>query len=348
MPATREVVSKPVALPGVVPLPENRSAIIAARRVLRRLFDGKPLVTPVYLHGPAGTGKSVVVAAMLRAITAHPAGLTARVVAARELPRPKADAADDEATAALGELVSLDFLAVEDAQYLPARSAFAFADVLDRRTARRRVTLVTASAGPAQLPKLPRRLTSRLAAGLVVALTPLGRDSRRELLTRRAAELMVSLDAETVESLLTRTAGQGVRPMLGALASLVGGKTSRTGTVPPAAPLSADRADDLNFAEGSPDPAAPITLLVGKVAAAYGITVKELLGPSRRREFLLPRQVTMYLARESTGLSLPKIGVALGGRDHTTVLHAWHRIRVLLASDERLAATVAELRASLQ
>ena len=86
--------------------------------------------------------------------------------------------------------------------------------------------------------------------------------------------------------------------------------------------------------------------IMKRVAAAFGVTEKELLGISRLRRVLVPRQVAMYLARELSGLSLPRIGAAFG-RDHTTVLHAFCKVNEALASDERLAATVRQLRREL-
>ena len=336
------------AWPGVVGVPENLSALVAAGRVVGRLSaagksptDGTPLV----LHGPAGTGKTLLVGAMLRRVAGLPGGLTARAVAARELPRPRADDPDGEAATAFAELLALDFVAVEDVQHLPMRSVAALIELIDHRAARRRVTVLTASAGPANLGKFPRRLTSRLAAGLVVQLEPLGRAARGELLRHKAGELGLPLAACGVSALLDMTAGAGVRPMLGALATL---KTLAASAKRPADALDATTVKHL-LQNGQLEVAvSPMARLVERVAAVYAIPVKELLGRSRRADALVPRQVAMYLARETTKLSLPKIGAALGGRDHTTVLHAWRKVTALATTDDRLARTLRELTAELQ
>ena len=334
--------------PGVVCLPENRSALVAARRVLRQLTDpGKARAggAPVLFHGPAGTGKTLLVGAMLRAVAEHPSGLTARTIAARELPRRRPDDPGGEAATGFAELLALDFLAVDDVQHLPARGVSSLIELLDHRAARRRVTVLTANAGPAHLDKFPRRLTSRLAAGLVVQMEPLGRVARGELLRWKAGELGLALAADGVEAVLDLTAGAGVRPMLGALATL----TTLTATAKrPADALDAETVK-LWLQNGQLEVAvSPMTRLVQRVAAVYAIPVKDLLGPSRRQNVLVPRQVAMYLARETTTLSLPKIGAALGGRDHTTVLHAWRKVAALATTDDRLARTLRELTAELQ
>ena len=334
--------------PGVVPLPENHSALVAAGLTLRQLTavvksptDG----TPLLLHGPAGTGKTLLVTAMLRRVADLPGGLTARALAARELPRRRADDPGGEAATAFAEFLALDFVAIDDVQHLPLRSVAALIELIDHRAARRRVTVLTANAGPAHLGKFPRRLTSRLAAGLVVQMEPLGRAARGELLTSKACELGLALAADGVSALLDMTAGAGVRPMLGALATL---RTLAASAKRPADALDATTVN-LLLQNGHLELAAsPMTRLVERVAAAYAIPVQELLGRSRRADALLPRQVAMYLARETTKLSLPKIGAALGGRDHTTVLHAWRKVAELATTDDRLARTLRELTAELQ
>ena len=89
-----------------------------------------------------------------------------------------------------------------------------------------------------------------------------------------------------------------------------------------------------------------VSAIVKRVAVAFGVDEKAMLGASRLRGVLKPRQVAMYLARELTGLSLPRIGAAFGGRDHTTVLHSCRKVEEELANDVALAKQVSELRAN--
>jgi chromosomal replication initiator protein len=89
-----------------------------------------------------------------------------------------------------------------------------------------------------------------------------------------------------------------------------------------------------------------VSTIVKRVAAAFGLSEKELLGTSRLRGVLRPRQIAMYLSRELTGLSLPRIGAAFD-RDHTTVLHACRKVEEKIGEDASLARQVNELRATL-
>jgi chromosomal replication initiator protein len=83
------------------------------------------------------------------------------------------------------------------------------------------------------------------------------------------------------------------------------------------------------------------------VAAAFGIDAKELLGKDRSREIALPRQVAMYLMREEANFSLPQIGEALGGRDHTTVMYGCDKIADLIERDDRLRRQLIQIREQL-
>ena len=91
-------------------------------------------------------------------------------------------------------------------------------------------------------------------------------------------------------------------------------------------------------------PPASISTIKTEVARTFGVGVHELENARRARAVARPRQVAMYLAREMTPRSLPEIGRAFGGRDHTTVMHAVRRVEALMACDPKLKATVERLR----
>lgn len=325
----------PAAWADLVAVPENRSAVRAARRLARALTaPGRPVTpfAPLVLHGPPGTGKSAVAAALVRTVIAGPAVRTAQTLPANDLDDPDADFAD---------LRAADLLVLEDLQHLPPRAADGVCRLLDARTARRRPTVVTANAGPAKLTALPRRLTSRLAAGLVVQLEPLSAASRRRVLDHLADRRGLRLTPDALAWLADRPTGGGVRPLLGVLEKLKVTARTRPGPLDRAAVEDALADPDAN--NGRPI----MDAIVAKVAAAFGVKPKDMLGPSRLRTVMVPRQVAMYLAREVGKLPLVRVGEAFGGRDHSTVLHALRKVEVALAADAELAGKVRQLRAEL-
>src|SRR5262245_42042695 len=174
-----------------VPTPENRSAFAAVRRVAA--FVGT--VHPLFLHGPSGTGKTHLVSALAAEVVARRPELVVAHLPARTLgealqPLP-------ETPADLKGARECDLLIVEDVQHLSA-SATGFGRLLDFRRARRRPVVMTSTVGPAQLTHLPARLTSRLAAGLVVGLGAYGPASRHQLLEALAQRRRLSLSPEVL------------------------------------------------------------------------------------------------------------------------------------------------------
>jgi chromosomal replication initiator protein len=325
----------------LVALPENRSALGAAESLADALLAGRRVAfNPLVLHGPPGTGKTQLTTTLLRQLADCPEVVTARVVAAGDLARVAGT--DEAAGFADRDLVACDLLVLEDIQLLPAREADAVCDLLDRRTARRRATVVTANAGPAVLKHLPRKLTSRLAAGLVVQLEPLSPTSRRILLEAAAKARKVRLTPDALDWLASQHTGGGVRALLGLLGNLAHAAPSYPG------PLDRIAVEEILAGTGQPTSSGrDVAGIVKRVAAAFGVTAKELLGPSRLRRVMVPRQVAMYLARGLCGLSLPRLGAAFGGRDHTTVLHACRKVEADMAGDDMLAGVVRQLRAEL-
>lgn len=326
-------------------LPENRSALRAARSLARCLSrPGSRLpFSPLVLHGSPGTGKSH----LARTIAEHTADsemvVTTQTIAAADLARaPAAGGSDAEPTFVDESLRSCDLLVLEDMHQLPAKSADAVCELLDTRKTHRRATVITMTAGPASQAHLSRRLTSRLAAGLVVPLDPLSPRSRRLLLRAEAKRRGIALMPDALDWLAAQPTGGGARPLLGMLSVL-----APRGRGSPL-PLDRKRVQELLAEAGQPPLAGPTPAdIVKRVATAFGVKEKDLLGPSRLRPVLISRQVAMYLIRELTALSLPRIGTLFNGRDHTTVMHACRKVEEEIGEDKVFAGRVKQLRAEM-
>jgi chromosomal replication initiator protein len=326
-----------IDLRGFQVLPENRSAARAIQSLARAALLGKrPAFCPVVLHGPPGCGKTQLANALV-AVASSSADLTARVESAGDLAR--LETTGEAPGFADRDLASCDLLVIEDVQHLPERVADAVCGLIDQRVRRRKPLVVTAGSGPAGLSHLPQRLTSRLAAGLIVAMEPIGATGRRSLVAAAAEARRVRLTPDALDFV----AGQsgGLRAALGSLQNLA--------LIAPQYPGPLDRTAvaEILAAAGQPtSETGGIDAIIMRVAAAFAVSERELLGPSRLRNVLLSRQVAMYLARELAGLSLPRIGAAFG-RDHTTVLHACRKIEAGVEADSALAARVRQLRGEL-
>lgn len=324
-----------VSLNGFHVLPENRSAVRAVKALARSvLLKKRVAVCPLVLHGPTGCGKSHLTSAIVAALASGDSDVVARSEAAGDLARPDSLGAD--AGFADRNLQTCDVLVLEDVQHLPERAADAVCDLLDKRARRRKACIITANTGPAGLTLLPRRLTSRLAAGLVVQLEPLTEASRRSVIESAAKARTVRLTADGLEALATH--GTSIRSALGLLQNLAQVAAKYPG------PLDRKAVEEILSGTGQPTSrAVPLDAIMKRVASMFGVSVKELLGTSRLRNVVLARQVAMYLAREVVGLSLPRIGTAFG-RDHTTVLHSCRKVESEMETDAALRGRVNELR----
>jgi chromosomal replication initiator protein len=326
-----------------VSTPENRSALAAVQRLADALCTQRlrSQPSPLLLHGPAGTGKTHLVSALIGSVSQCRPTLTCTHLPAAEAAdclRPVYDEDGGTVSAAAVDWHS-DLLVLEDLQHLPVRAAAALVGVLDARTARLEPTVCTTTMGPARLAHLPVRLTSRLAAGLVVGLEPLAPASRLAFLQDRAERRQLPLSRD-VHAWLAEHAGSSGRQLEGAVAR-VEALSRLHGRIPDLALVTAQFQVDAEVGK------ATVERIAERVGAYFRLEPRQIQSRRRLRHALLPRQVGMYLARRLTPLSLQQIGAYFGGRDHSTVLHACRKVEEAMVHDTALSGAVRQLHADL-
>jgi len=321
-----------------VSLPENSSAQLAVERVLECLCNRgrRRALNPLFLHGPAGTGKTHLVSGLVAEASRRCPDLTASLLAAGDF---EGLLRSEEAASDLRAAREADLLIVEDLQHLSPRAAEAFAGLVDHRLGRERQLVFTALTGPAQLLALPARLTSRLGSGLVVGLRPLSPEGRRTFLRERVGQGRLSLNPDVL-GWLAEHVGGSVRQLEGAVNRLeaLARLDNRA--------LSLEEVADTFQVEAE---ARRLTVerIAQRVGDFFQVEPEQMQSRRRSRNALLPRQVGMYLARQLTDLSLQQIGAYFGGRDHTTVLHACRKVEQALTRDVTLSGAVRQLHADL-
>jgi chromosomal replication initiator protein len=325
---------------------ENRSASVAVKRVADCVCSDRlrRQVNPLFLHGPPGTGKSHLVSILGTDVTKRCPDRIVQVLGGDELNlalRPgNGDSSESASEEVLASFLKSDLAIVENVQHLSAKAAAALVGLFDRRLGRRQAQMVfTASVGPGQLEKLPSRLTSRFASGLVVCLLPFSPASRLVFLTDRAQRRQLAIGRDVLAWLAKHTPGSG-RQLEAAIHRLEA-FVRQQDRLPELAAVTTHFRTEADTARPT------VERIAQRVGSYFRVRTGDLQSRRRCRNALLPRQIGMYLARRLTPLSLEQIGAYFGGRDHSTVLHACRKVEQALSRDVTLSGAVRRLHADL-
>lgn len=246
-------------------------------------------------------------------------------------------------TAELEEAHHCDLLIVEDLQHLNPGAAELLVQTIDYLAARNRPMVLTANAGPQRLrhrgDRFPIRLVNRLAGGLVIGLDPLGPASRLKLMQMLAQRRQLAVPTEVLRWLSERLNGGG-RQLEGAIAQLQTLAKLHRGPLDIATVAG-------QFQQQTDAGRVTVERIAERVGGYFRVALSQLQSQGRSRNVVLPRQVVMYLARQLTPLSLEDIGDYLGGRDHSTVLHACRKVELALDTDTALSGAIREIHAGL-
>jgi len=296
---------------------------------------------PLFICGPPGLGKTHLLHSIANYVTEHGDGLTVLYTTA--------EAFTDQFVGALhtGGLEAfkaayrgVGVLLVDDVQFLQskARTEQEFFHTFNALQSAGAQLVLTSDRLPRDLDALEDRLRERFEAGLVTDVRPPDLATRRTILFKRVQQDgLDGIDPAAVD-VIAETVDTNIRALEGALIRVVayGSLTGRAVTPPLAEEVLAGL-------YGIRPTRRTVEDIQRRICEAFGLSMDELLSTSRAAPVAWPRQVAMYLARELTDQTLPAIGRAFGGRNHTTVLHACKRTAERIATDREAFDTVRRL-----
>lgn len=243
---------------------------------------------------------------------------------------------------------NLDLLLIDDIQSLGGKKVTTqeeFFNTFNALHNDNKQIVLTSDRSPDHLDSLEERLVTRFKWGLTQNITPPDFETRIAILRNKIEDLDFTFPDDTIEYL----AGQfdsNVRDLEGALNDI-----SLMARVKKLKDITIDVAAEAIRArknEASQMTVIPIEKIQTEVGNFYGVSVKEMKGSRRVQNIVLARQVAMYLSREMTDNSLPRIGREFGGKDHTTVIHAYEKIKGMIESDDNLQLEIQNIKKKLK
>src|SRR2546428_729020 len=297
--------------------------------------------TPLFIYGGVGLGKTHLLQAIGHHVVHRQQLHRVAYISSEKFTNELINAIRDDRTLEFRtKYRSVDVLLIDDIQFLAGkeRTQEEFFHTFNTLHEASRQIIITSDRPPKEIPTLEDRLRSRFEWGLIADIQPPDVETRIAILRKKAELDGMSVPDEVAEFIAQRIQSN-IRELEGALVRVVA-YASLTRAV-----MTVDLAAEVlkELLPASSERLVTIPMIQKSVAEHFGLRVEEMRAKRRTKGIAFPRQVAMYLARELTDASLPRIGEEFGGRDHTTVMHACDRVKDALAKDSYLAAGLKKL-----
>ncbi|MDQ6752374.1 MAG: chromosomal replication initiator protein DnaA [Actinomycetota bacterium] len=296
---------------------------------------------PLFIYGDSGLGKTHLLHAIGHYARRLYNGIRVRYVNSEEFTNEFINSIRyDEGTSFKSLYRNVDILLIDDIQFLSGKEATQeeFFHTFNALHNHNKQVVITSDLPPKQLSGFEERMRSRFEWGLLTDVQPPELETRIAILRKKAIGERLHAPDDVLEYIASKIS-TNIRELEGALIRVTAFASLNRQTVDVA--LAEIVLKDLITDDGAQEITA--AAILGQTAAYFKLSLEELCSKSRTRTLVNARQIAMYLCRELTDMSLPKIGQELGGRDHTTVIHADRKIRELMAERRLIFNQVTEL-----
>lgn len=298
---------------------------------------------PLFIYGESGLGKTHLLHAIGHYARSLYPGTRVRYVSSEEFTNEFINSIrDGKGDSFRKRYREMDILLVDDIQFLADKESTQeefFHTFNTLHNANKQIVL-SSDRPPKQLVTLEDRLRNRFEWGLITDVQPPELETRIAILRKKAVQEQLNAPPEVLEFIASRIS-RNIRELEGALIRVTA--FASLNRQPVDLGLTEIVLKDLIPGGDDSTPEITSTAIMSATADYFGLTIEDLCGSSRGRQLVTARQIAMYLCRELTDLSLPKIGALFGGRDHTTVMHADRKIRNLMAERRSIYNQVTEL-----
>lgn len=326
---------------------KNNEFVYAA--ALSVATDPAGTYNPLFIYGGTGLGKTHLIQAIANKIVSEKPELKVIYVTSEQFLNEIIDTmfvsrgpdAREKSNRLRAYYRNADVLIVDDIQFIEKRKAVQeeFFHTFNELVSKGKQIIITSDQPPKELSELEERLRTRFAGGLVYDIQPPNFETKIAILKRKAFEKKC-LVPDDVLNFLAQDSGDDVRTLEGRLTKVI--FASRLHEEPISVSLAKNALSEA-VSENGKEEITPDSV-ISAVASYYHITKSDLLGKSKKKEFVVPRQICCYLMCELLSLPLISIGKELGGRDHTTILYSRDKIEELRRVNDQIVRIVDDIK----
>ena len=317
----------------------NRFAHAAALAVAESPAEA---YNPLFIYGGVGLGKTHLMQAIGHFIHQNDPEKKILYMTSESFTNELISAIQQKNTFEFREKIrKVDVLMVDDIQFIAGRESTQqeFFNTFNELHNENKQIILTSDKPPKDIQRLEERLCSRFEWGLVADIQRPDVDTRVAILREKIQQERISVPDEVLQ-LIAGKIDSNIRELEGCLTRLVA--FSSLVKQPITTELCEQALKEIFDQRRHKQVTAE--LVMQTVSDYYGLTLNDLIGPTRKREITVPRQIAMYLTREMTGMSLPQIGSVFGGRDHTTVMHSCKTVEAGTAGNSNLSMVVNDIK----